>query len=123
MYGFAAVRRPASGHFVYSFADTGNLPGRIVLVINTLAGGHLDGLGSGGQLLLGNGLVTGFDGGKYLLHSGLDTGAQSLISVCLCAVYQNSLFCGFNVSQVVHLQFVYKIVIDCFTLARHGGLM
>ena len=39
-------------HLVDGSADAGNLAGHIVLVINALTSGHLDGLGGSNQLIL-----------------------------------------------------------------------
>lgn len=95
-------------HSVYSLADTGNLVGNVVLVVNTLAACHLDYLGSSGKLCLRGSLIAGLNSSENLLHRGLNAGSDCLVSLGSCAGYQNSLLCGFNVSQVVHLQFVYN---------------
>ena len=80
-------------HFVYSFADTGNLMSYVVFMVNTLASGHLDGFNSIDELCLSNSLITGFNSSKYFLYSGLNTGFDSLISISSYASYQNSLLC------------------------------
>ena len=95
-------------HSVYSLADTGNLVGNVVLVVDTLASSHLNDLGSSSKLCLSSSLVTRLNSSENLLNCGLNAGSDCLVSVSSCAGYQNSLLCGFNVSQVVHLQFVYN---------------
>lgn len=48
-------------HFVNCLADTCNLTCNVVLVINTLAACHLDGLCCSNQLCLCSSLITGFN--------------------------------------------------------------
>lgn len=110
-------------HLVYSLAQTGNLPGGIVLVINALGSSHLDGLGCSLQFSFGSSLVPTFNSGQHLLHSCLYAGADGFIPFSLGAVYQNSLLCGFDISQDYtsnYETFVFFFI--RFILARHGGL-
>ena len=72
---------------INSFGKTCNLAGSIVLVIYSLAGSHLDLLGSGLQCSLSSSLVSGSGSSLNLLNRGLNLGANRLVSRSLRLVY------------------------------------
>lgn len=74
-------------HFVNCLADTCNLTCNVVLVINTLAACHLDGLCCSNQLCLCSSLITGFNSCENFLDCSLYRRLNSLISFCSCAGY------------------------------------
>ena len=90
-------------HFIASQVQTGNLSGRSILMIYAFAG-RLINFGSGmEQSSFCSLFVVCGDCGVYFLNRCFYTGFDRFVAFHSGTVHKNSLFCGFDICQGLHL--------------------
>ena len=92
-----------SSQLVHLHGHAALLAGSSVLVKDPLFHGLVHRLHSSLEGGVGQVLVAGSDGGVELLHSGLERGLRSLVTLVLNLGDQNSFLCGFDVGHGLHL--------------------
>ena len=92
-------------HAVNGLGQTGNLAGSGILMKYSLGSSLLDDRGGIFKLSKSLFLIVRSDCGINFLDSRLDAGLDFFVALCLCSRNQNTLLCGFDVSQNQHLQY------------------
>ena len=103
-------------HAANHLAQTGNLTGNIVLMVNTLCSGFLDNRNGSFQGLSSSSLVTGLNSSFNFLDSSLNCGTDRFISLSVSSAYQYSFLCGFDIchDKIPPNGYINSlIVIDC----------
>ena len=94
-----AILIPALCHFVNSSLQTGNLSGSSIFVIYSLGSSFIQGRDSSFQSSFCSFLIFGIDCCVYFLNHGLYFRFDCFVSCSSGLSYQDSFFCGFDISQ------------------------